>query len=661
MQVSWEPPASVGGSSILSYTVTLTGGASPISETTTSGDILSVAIAGLVNGTTYTVSVVANNASGASATPATTTQKVYTTPGAPTTTSVVPTSESLATSLKENSAEGEATVTLQAAHTLQVGQFVDISGLGAPFDGLDIEITGVTSTTLTYTTGDSTAISSTSDTDGGVQLGGITIQWSDPSDNGGDSITSYTVAITDGTTSSQFIVNSTNEYLSDASTVATGITCTWLSRTCTITKFESLSDSGTSELRFSNGSTYVVSISATNSAGSGLTDDPSVVIGQPNEPSSVTTSASLSSFTVCWANPSSIPAGRQIVSYKVTASVAGISRTRVITKEEADETTGNQCSGSNVGAIVTVFDDGTSPQRGVTYSITVQASVSTVFAERPFGRLSALATVVPLGIPDAPTMSTVQVDGTSATLTWIAPSNTGGQSISAYTVTSNPSGYGCTTSGALTCQVTGLARGTTYAFSVVATNASGDSASSATLSATTPTTTTSTSTTVASSRASGTSGVSNGTTGSGSGPTQSAVTTTVVSVGATPVLPTSSWKSRSYRGAIGSQVLVSSVRGSSLTTLVGSKSITIWFKKGSTSGQVSIAINGKTMKLVDLYSKKPSTVIIRLTASGKAKSNKVTIKVVGKKSKVSKGTEVALDAIAPGAACGKGCLKNPLG
>lgn len=661
MQVSWEPPASIGGSSILSYTVTLTGGASPISETTASGDILSVSVTGLANGTTYTVSVVANNASGASATPATTTQKVYTTPGAPTTTSVVPTSESLATSLKENSAEGEATVTLQTAHTLQVGQFVDISGLGAPFDGLDIEITGVTSTTLTYTTGDSTAISSTSDTDGGVQLGGITIQWSDPLDNGGDSITSYTVAITDGTTSSQFIVNSTNEYLSDASTVATGITCTWLSRTCTITKFESLSDSGTSELRFSNGSTYVVSISATNAAGIGPTDDPSVVIGQPNEPSSVTTSASLASFTVCWANPSSIPSGRQIVAYKVTASVAGVSRTKVITKEEADEATGNQCSGSNVGAIVTVFDDGTTPQRGVTYSITVQASVSTVFAERPYGRLSALATVVPLGIPDAPTMSTVQVDGTSATLTWIAPSNTGGQSISAYTVISNPSGFGCTTSGALTCQVTGLARGTTYLFSVVATNASGDSASSSALSATPPTTTTSTSTTLASNRAGGTSGVTDGTTGGSSGTTQPGTTTTVVSASTTVVLPTSSWKNRPYRGAIGSQVLVSSVAGASLTTLVGSRTITLWFKKGTTSGQVSIAVNGRTVKLVDLYSKKPATAVIRLTASGKAKTNKVSIRVVGKKSKFSKGTEVALDAIAPGATCGKGCLKNPVG
>ncbi|MBM3639725.1 MAG: fibronectin type III domain-containing protein [Actinobacteria bacterium] len=477
------------------------------------------------------------------------------------------------------------------------------------------------------------------------------------------------MAITDGETSAQYIVNATNEYLSEASdedlseasTVATGITCTWASRICTITKFENIADSGTSELRFSNGSTYVVSISATNAAGAGPTDDPSVVVGQPNEPSSVTTAAAQASFNVCWANPSSIPAGRQIVAYKVTASDAGVSRTKVLSKDEADEATGNQCSGSNVGATITQFDDGTSPQRGVTYTISVQASVSTAFAERPYGRLSALSTVVPLGIPDAPTLSTVTVDGTTATLTWAAPSNTGGQSITAYTVSSTPSGFGCTTTGALTCVVTGLVRGSTYTFSVVATNASGDSAASTALSATSPTTTTTTTTTTVPSNQTASGGGSAGGT-TGGGVTQSgASTTTIVVANSSPLLPKSSWRARSYRGAIGSQVLVSSTAGATVTLNISSRSITVWFKKGSLGGQASIAINGKTLKLVDLYSKKPATAVVRLTAPGKAKTNKVTVRVLGKKSRFSKGTEVALDAVAPGSTCGKGCSKNPSG
>jgi uncharacterized protein YccT (UPF0319 family) len=667
MQVSWEPPSSIGGSALLSYTVTLTGGASPVSVTTAGADVLSQSVTGLVNGTTYTVTVVANNAGGSSATPASTTQKVYTTPGAPTTDSVSPSADSLATSTKENSSDGLATVTLQASHTLQVGQFIDITGLGAPFDALDVEITGVTSTEISYDTGDTTPVSSTADTDGSVRLGGITLAWTAPTENGGDTITSYSIAITDGTSSAQYVVNSTNEYLADGTTVATGITCTWASRICTISKFESLAEGGgTSELRFSNGSTYVLSISATNAAGSGPTDDPSVVVGQPNEPASVTTSAALSSFTVCWADPSSIPAGRQIVAYKITATISGTSRTRVLTKEEADEATGNQCSGSNVGTTVTQFDDGTAPQRGVTYSITVQASVSTAFAERPYGRLSALATATPLGIPDAPTLSTVTVDGTTATVTWAAPTNTGGQSITGYTVSSSPSGFGCTTTTAVTCVITGLTRGTTYSFSVVATNASGDSASSSSLSATPPTTTTTTTTTTASS-GTGSTGQSGGTSGQSgaSGPSATTTTTPTVStvLAASPVqvVSVSKWKARAYRGAIGGQVTASSTAGATLKSSVPSKSIVLWFKKSSTSGQVAIVVNGKTVRTVDLYSKTPATAVVKLTAAGKLKVNSVIVKVVGKKNRASKGTEVAFDAIAPGTSCGKGCVKNPVG
>jgi hypothetical protein len=51
--------------------------------------------------------------------------------------------------------------------------------------------------------------------------------------------------------------------------------------------------------------------------------------------------------------------------------------------------------------------------------------------------------------------------------------------VTGYTVTASPGGETCTTSGATSCVVSGLANGTAYTFSVVATNAIGDSSASA--------------------------------------------------------------------------------------------------------------------------------------------------------------------------------------
>ena len=60
----------------------------------------------------------------------------------------------------------------------------------------------------------------------------------------------------------------------------------------------------------------------------------------------------------------------------------------------------------------------------------------------------------------------------SATVSWLAPA-TGGIGIELYTVTSNPSGFTCTTA-TLSCTVTGLLSNQDYTFTVVATNPRGD-------------------------------------------------------------------------------------------------------------------------------------------------------------------------------------------
>jgi hypothetical protein len=60
-------------------------------------------------------------------------------------------------------------------------------------------------------------------------------------------------------------------------------------------------------------------------------------------------------------------------------------------------------------------------------------------------------------------------------VSWTAPQTDGGSPVTGYTVSAVPGGETCTTAGT-SCVVTGLTNGTVYTFTVVATNAVGDSA-----------------------------------------------------------------------------------------------------------------------------------------------------------------------------------------
>lgn len=92
-------------------------------------------------------------------------------------------------------------------------------------------------------------------------------------------------------------------------------------------------------------------------------------------------------------------------------------------------------------------------------------------------------------IPDAPTGLTATAGSNAVTLNWSAPVNNGGAAITGYIVTGSPLGggasVGCTAAAATTnCTVSGLTNGTTYSFSVAASNAVGTGSASAPASAT---------------------------------------------------------------------------------------------------------------------------------------------------------------------------------
>lgn len=92
-------------------------------------------------------------------------------------------------------------------------------------------------------------------------------------------------------------------------------------------------------------------------------------------------------------------------------------------------------------------------------------------------------------VPGAPTIGTATATASgTATVVYTAPANNGGSVITSYTATSSPSGITGTLSqaGSGTITVTGLSDGTSYTFTVTATNAIGTSLPSAASNSVTP-------------------------------------------------------------------------------------------------------------------------------------------------------------------------------
>lgn len=113
---------------------------------------------------------------------------------------------------------------------------------------------------------------------------------------------------------------------------------------------------------------------------------------------------------------------------------------------------------------------------GTTYKFLVTATNAS--GTGPASGLSAQAT--PATTPTAPSNSIATAENAQAVVTFAAPDSDGGNSITGYTVTSNPPGGVDSDAGSVqrSHRITGLANGTAYTFTVVATNAPGNSASS---------------------------------------------------------------------------------------------------------------------------------------------------------------------------------------
>ena len=83
-----------------------------------------------------------------------------------------------------------------------------------------------------------------------------------------------------------------------------------------------------------------------------------------------------------------------------------------------------------------------------------------------------------IGGPSAPRSVTVVRGDALGSVSWAAPSDTGGLTVTSYTATASPGGKTCTTAG-LTCTITGLANGTPHTVTVTATTSAGTGLASA--------------------------------------------------------------------------------------------------------------------------------------------------------------------------------------
>jgi len=104
-----------------------------------------------------------------------------------------------------------------------------------------------------------------------------------------------------------------------------------------------------------------------------------------------------------------------------------------------------------------------------TFTVTARNGYGTSDPSEP----SDPATPLSANTPDRPTGVTGHGLNGAAQISWVAPAYDGGWPISGYTVTSTPGGFTCTTTGALTCKVTGLTNKIGYTFKVKAKNIAG--------------------------------------------------------------------------------------------------------------------------------------------------------------------------------------------
>ena len=502
LDVSWAEPED-NGSSISDYDVQYrkgsTGDWTAVSDSSVDEDDSSYTIEDLDNGDEYEVQVRAVNAAGDGAWSATAKGTPATTPDAPTSLTFTAAATQLTLSWTAPSEDGgddltgysveyvESTSSTtpttgwasvpSTSSTTTCDTADDVTTTSCIHAGLDKNTKYWYRIKATNDVGDSSGLTNSQTTNSTVPgdpdnlsatVSGLTvsISWDEPDDDGGLDL-EYTVQF------AHIDINDTPKTepspwptLADSNTVD----CDTDDNTTKATDSTSCSVTLSTD---DKGDTYWYQVKATNTQGdSGWSDADDVTVPEtvPGAPTSVSPTVSGTDVTISWVAP--VDKGGGLTGYKVQKYEG---TTKPSSWPAYSASTNGACTGN---ATATSCDHAAgNTGKGKTYFYRVFATNATGDSEGGTHNTGAL---IQKTKPDAPTLTSTAGDG-EITLTWTAPTDTGGATISSYTVqykeTKKEAGStidanwttlsSCTASG---CSHSGLRKGDKYRYQVKANN-----------------------------------------------------------------------------------------------------------------------------------------------------------------------------------------------